>query len=640
MKFSTSKLYDVFISYRKEGGFEAANLLYERLTQNGYKVFLDYEGLRSGKFNEQLYRQIDNCKDVIIILSKDSLDRCKNEGDWVRLEIARALTQKKNIVPVMLRGFSWPESLPEDIDELKLHQGVEASQELFDAFLLKLQKLLHSKPTSRFKLFIKKYTLFVFIPFLLVSGGIASFFYYKNHQEQKQYELICNEIVGLSSLDFIKMDKAMSSIKEVYKEWMKFYTKKMSEIDYINLVQHEKSQVDTSCSGFQLNPYKEELLVKHGIKIEDVKVLFSLHENKDALKYFDKMVYWAKMPESALINEIDDALNYYTELQLEMMRMDFYPYLELIQTMPATAKDIFLKARAEMVNFPDVSLDRKEKELDALLEQSSNKCKEFLMDYSTLLGNENIHVDETKNILKQIKQAASDRASQDLKEQRDSLNIKKNNIDERKDEINEKKERVLQTYEKLLQKCSFDPNEDQWMMWGKILRLAQLGQDALTREKEQDNEYQKQIINAGKNARYIEHTTTAVPALRIFTDVQNMLDTYLKYNESKDPNAAEYVAAAKKYYKVLCAKRIDPVGILMVGTKDNEPHPVLKTGDIIIERKGHSIYLVDEYQKLKDNPEPNVVKFIRFSANGEMNILSEKIESKVIVGLINLREKQ
>ncbi|MCR4575533.1 MAG: toll/interleukin-1 receptor domain-containing protein, partial [Lentisphaeria bacterium] len=63
------KIYDIFISYRRNGGFETARLIYDRLTNLGYRVSFDLETLRSGKFNTQLYERIEQCKDVLVLLS-------------------------------------------------------------------------------------------------------------------------------------------------------------------------------------------------------------------------------------------------------------------------------------------------------------------------------------------------------------------------------------------------------------------------------------------------------------------------------------------------------------------------------------------------------------------------------------------
>ena len=40
--------YDVFISYRRDGGAETAKHLRDVLTERGYRVFFDTDSLRSG----------------------------------------------------------------------------------------------------------------------------------------------------------------------------------------------------------------------------------------------------------------------------------------------------------------------------------------------------------------------------------------------------------------------------------------------------------------------------------------------------------------------------------------------------------------------------------------------------------------
>lgn len=144
--------YDIFISYRREGGYDTARLLYDRLTQMHYRVSFDLETLRGGKFNEQLYQRIEECSDVLVIMSKDSLTlRDNSEDDWFRLEIAHALKHKKNIVPVFLRDFKFPQKgeLPADIADLVDYQGVTSSQEHFDSVLKRICEKFRSKPHRR-----------------------------------------------------------------------------------------------------------------------------------------------------------------------------------------------------------------------------------------------------------------------------------------------------------------------------------------------------------------------------------------------------------------------------------------------------------------------------------------------------------
>ena len=140
--------YSVFISYRRDGGDAFALLLYDRLSAMGYKVFIDVESLRAGKFNEALLEVIDNCKDFILILSKDALDRCVNEDDWVRREVSHAMKKKKNIVPIMHRDFSFPEVLPDDIKEISNYQAIKANgTDMFPHVMEKLSRYLVSERT-------------------------------------------------------------------------------------------------------------------------------------------------------------------------------------------------------------------------------------------------------------------------------------------------------------------------------------------------------------------------------------------------------------------------------------------------------------------------------------------------------------
>ena len=147
-----SDRFDIFISYRREGGYDTAQLLYDRLTQMRYRVSFDLETLRGGKFNTQLYQRIEQCTDVLAIMSNDSLNlREDPEDDWFRLEIAHALKHRKNIVPVFLRDFKFPQKgeLPPDIADLVDYQGVTASQEHFDSVLKRICRNFKAKPRRR-----------------------------------------------------------------------------------------------------------------------------------------------------------------------------------------------------------------------------------------------------------------------------------------------------------------------------------------------------------------------------------------------------------------------------------------------------------------------------------------------------------
>ncbi len=144
--------YQIFISYRREGGELLGKILYDRLKEAGYTVFYDVEQMKSGAFNEQLYTHIDGCTDFLLLLSPHALDRCISDPqDWVLREVTRAIEKKKNIIPVVMRDFGdFPGNLPPAIASLPLYERLDASlQVYFDAAFDRLcTRLLHSVPVA------------------------------------------------------------------------------------------------------------------------------------------------------------------------------------------------------------------------------------------------------------------------------------------------------------------------------------------------------------------------------------------------------------------------------------------------------------------------------------------------------------
>jgi len=136
----------IFISYRRNGGEYLAGRIYDYLVAKGISVFYDVESLEAGKFNEQLYERIEECEHFILILPPNALDRCTEPMDWVRLEISKALELNKNIIPLMMPGFEFPDSLPEDIKEIANYQGITINNTVFKDQMIKLMFMIGENP--------------------------------------------------------------------------------------------------------------------------------------------------------------------------------------------------------------------------------------------------------------------------------------------------------------------------------------------------------------------------------------------------------------------------------------------------------------------------------------------------------------
>ena len=92
--------YDIFIGYRHEGGVMYARIIQTSLEKYGYKVFLDFDSCNTDEWKEKCRLGIDASKVFLCILSKGSLNRCKDEDDILRYEIEYAYQKEKKIIAV------------------------------------------------------------------------------------------------------------------------------------------------------------------------------------------------------------------------------------------------------------------------------------------------------------------------------------------------------------------------------------------------------------------------------------------------------------------------------------------------------------------------------------------------------------
>lgn len=133
-----------FISYRRETGSIMARIVQSELKKRGHLSFLDVDDLGPKQFGERLLREIESVPNFVVVLSPGSMDRCQSQEDWLRREISHAITTHRNIVPLMVDEFQYPpkEKIPDDLEELLHHNGVNYSHEYFAATFDKLSDFL------------------------------------------------------------------------------------------------------------------------------------------------------------------------------------------------------------------------------------------------------------------------------------------------------------------------------------------------------------------------------------------------------------------------------------------------------------------------------------------------------------------
>lgn len=132
--------YDVFISYRRSDAEAYARMLYNDLTANGFNAFYDYKSIGGGDYMDAILSSIDECKDMIVLLSRDSLnERIHSDKDIMHQEIAYAIKQNKRVVGIMLTGFDgFPSLLPDDLQKLPRINCLNGKMEYWEFMIKKL----------------------------------------------------------------------------------------------------------------------------------------------------------------------------------------------------------------------------------------------------------------------------------------------------------------------------------------------------------------------------------------------------------------------------------------------------------------------------------------------------------------------
>ena len=121
--------YDVFICYRhdrpneKDGNVKTAELIQLKLEKlfPGWRVCLDMNVCKDGRFYNKTFPAIQSCRNFVVMLTDGSLDRCKNEDDWVRREILEAFINPCKVILISPDGEmkKLPEDIPDALSALK-----------------------------------------------------------------------------------------------------------------------------------------------------------------------------------------------------------------------------------------------------------------------------------------------------------------------------------------------------------------------------------------------------------------------------------------------------------------------------------------------------------------------------------------
>ena len=145
---SRKKTYDIFISYRRQGGAVKAELTKDELEKRGFReslMFFDTRSLSSGNYQKTILDAIANSKNFVVVITRDCFKDLSDDSTWVK-EIEYAIELHKNIVPLYFDDITElkADEIPSGIKHLAyenavlyVHQYAEAS---FDRLASRLSK--------------------------------------------------------------------------------------------------------------------------------------------------------------------------------------------------------------------------------------------------------------------------------------------------------------------------------------------------------------------------------------------------------------------------------------------------------------------------------------------------------------------
>ena len=636
--------YDIFISYRRSS-YDTANLIATRLKAAGYSVFFDMETLRSGKFNEQLYDVIDHCTDFLVVLPPQALDRCVNEDDWVRLEVCRAMAHNKNIIPVMLNGFTWPSSMPQGMEELCNYQALTASSiEYFDLALQRLQEryLLSKRHRSAKKTVmwtgvalcslavVVAIGLFVF---RIIAKGVCEDYAARMTNHTSRIHILAEENVRLGN-DWDKFLKtwerkstteARSSLKSDF----------LARLDLSK--QNVEMLIPDDTLAWQISGYDRFLLSLHGINGAEL-ALYPQMTKLYLTDYIESLNIYRQFLEDDALNFIEtDWGTILFEVHEHSVNSYYASYLSFITLLPDNARKCFDQQSTQWIRFPNYASDGTEKYYEAIIIKEGELTDELMARYERTLQYAEAEMEDMEAQLDDLERKATEfdertQFVEDLKQTHEAnqqelaarqanVQAKEALVDAKKAELRELDRKHIELYEELKAKDRLEEEDDQWYQWGKITHWAT---------------YMNTVVQSRQEllAKGVRTTSSITPEL-LYADLSSMLSVYQTYH----PEAENYVASAKVFYREVSRAKLPFAGVMVFAFKDDAVHDFLQAGDIIIALNGVAVKNYDALKAaFKTEDGDGSTRFLRLEGKELVEYRRDSYGDTSIVGFLNLTD--
>lgn len=568
------KKYDVFISYRRSS-YESANLIATRLKAAGYRVFFDLETMRSGPFNAQLFSVIEGCVDVVLVLPPDALDRCHNEEDWVRKEVLHAMKHKKNIIPILLNGFKWPEVMPKGMEQLAMYQSVAASIDFFDLAMERVESYLNSRKYTRARV-AARWSAFVAMALIVLCCAAMLIF-------RTLAKPVCKQVVDHMSLKVCVADLLLADNKLLAEEWSKYDIENRDGEKIAlckNIVRNNIAEYLPSVEPtITLSAWQRFLLSLYGVHYTDVAsvdiYLQSMYsEIEGNLELIEQLI----TRKTILPSDYDMATKLFKVYQLNGESL-YYTYMQIVNQLPDSSREGYYEVVAMFENMPDAGLGRN-------------------------------RIDYTKQV--ERRKGESERIMDTLKQ----------SIDEVKDEIFVQEQQIDSMYRAMVDKyranvkrLAINPEEEMGYNWYRI--TVQASALALSVEMRRED------LATG------DKPNPLTPQM-VLVDMNRLLDDFSRYYSD-----VQYVDAARAFYRQMAEDNYMG-GVLITQFAEGKTHDVYRVGDIIVEWNGERVKNLSQLQSAYAKSATGKVKLLRLE-DAKLKSLTIPVPGREdIVGFLDL----
>ena len=603
------KKNNIFISYRRDGGDYTAKMIHDKLIQLGYGVFYDIESMQSGDFNNHLYEVIEECNDFVVILSPGALDYVDNKEPWIIREVEYALKCEKNIIPVMLRNFEFPEQLPEEIEALRYKNGLPADLQFFGAFIKKLEKFLQSKPSILLRF---KRVLPVVIAAMLIAMAIfgavvwnySGIFPYPRTDIEKnttnsllsyiEYNLQqIEQMAGYMDMAYTTCERQLA-YEDADSESLKQELRKYRNMLY-KMNMEEGVMTPELTSALQDSPFS----AADAAALYDLKLMYQ-EDFLSNMYYLEYLINNEAMDKSMRKAIMD---NYQSIMDEDLKALACGANVMLLPVKNESALEEFKQAFLPQLRYIPLtatswSYDKK------ALESAENNCYENInkltVEYSKLIGEENIALIEEMS--QYVKLLVDQGYTVEQAEQKvDEIMAQEDRIVEKMIALQESTKKLEQTQaeldrkkEELKEKFAPADGDSGDQLWGKMLRF----------------------LNA-----------------KMYDEALACLDAYRETMRTEDENIEQYTAAAARVIRNISNTGID-YGTLIVGYEfgetDSDPR---KIGDLIIAVNKKPCHNVEEYTELMGMiPDTGEYTIVVLRGSDDSNGTLEQVQLTVPVG--------